>query len=259
MRIQAFIFNWPGEKQHAAKLEAMLRQNCEVSVINSDDSMRNLHPHWCHIGSDGYFTDQWNAALERFDGDVLLHVQADVWPHDVGPMLAECVRYMRDHDVGVYAPDIVYTSHVYRRESLAILHNGVYEVPSTDCSCWAITAEVLRNTPAVDPEVNRLGWGIDFLVAAVAKRMGRKVVRDYRFRADHPKSRGYDSQQALKQWNEFKQGLDPVLRKTMDALELEHERVVLQSTSDAPASPGMMQPRSRFVRAARALRSKWLS
>src|SRR2546426_5415181 len=140
MRIQAFIFNWPCEKQRAAKLEAMLRQNCETSVINSDDSMRNLHPHWCHIGSDGYFTDQWNAALERFIGDVLLHVQADVWPHDVGPMLAECVRYMRDHDVGVYAPDIVYTPHVYRRALVVVPPYRGCEARHSAFLCLAVTA-----------------------------------------------------------------------------------------------------------------------
>ena len=149
-----------------------------------------------------------------------------------------------------------------RRHELPSAHVLFGEDGETAGAFLVLKGEVLmgiRNMPELDPEVNRIGWGIDFLVAAEAKRMGRKVVRDYRFRADHPKSRGYDSQQALKQWNEFKQGLDPVLRKTMDALELEHERVVLQSTSDAPASPEMMQPRSRFVRAARALRSKWLS
>jgi hypothetical protein len=41
--VAAFIFNWPGEKQHAAELEAMFRQHCEVIVINSDDSLRTRH------------------------------------------------------------------------------------------------------------------------------------------------------------------------------------------------------------------------
>jgi hypothetical protein len=40
MKVQAFIFNWPGRKQHAAKLEAMVRPHCAVAVINSDDSLR---------------------------------------------------------------------------------------------------------------------------------------------------------------------------------------------------------------------------
>src|SRR2546427_4348263 len=159
MRIQAFIFNWPGEKQRAAKLEAMLRQNCETSVINSDDSMRNLHPHWCHIGSDGYFTDQWNAALERFIGDVLLHVQADVWPHDVGPMLAECVRYMRDHDVGVYAPDIVNTPHVYRRGSRGFLYYRVFEVAENYFLGLGLVSGTGLNQTAVEQQGRKVGWG----------------------------------------------------------------------------------------------------
>ena len=70
MRVQAFIFNWPGKKQHAAILEKLFKPHCETTVINSDDSLKLRHPHWQHIGNDAYFTDQWNAALDRFDADV---------------------------------------------------------------------------------------------------------------------------------------------------------------------------------------------
>ena len=56
----------------------MFRQHCEVMVINTDDSLRARHPHWHHIAKEGYFTDQWNAALEQFDADVFLQIQADI-------------------------------------------------------------------------------------------------------------------------------------------------------------------------------------
>jgi hypothetical protein len=158
VRIQAFICNWPGKKQHAAELEAMFRQHCEVMVINTDDSLRARHPHWHHIGNEGYFTDQWNAALEQFDADVFLQIQADIWPTQLGRMLSECVRYISNFGVGVYAPNLNYTAHVFRRESLVRVNDAVYEVPNTDSSFWAMTSEVIRNTPAINPEINRLGW-----------------------------------------------------------------------------------------------------
>jgi|ERR1700677_70839 hypothetical protein len=231
MRTQAFIFNWPGKKQHAAELERMFRPHCEVIVINSDDSLRTRYPHWQHIGNDGYFTDQWNAALQRFDSDVFVHIQGDVWPAKVGRLLSECVRFIKDRGVGVYAPNVNFNPHCYHIRSLRKLQEGVYEVPATDCSFWGIPAEVIRNTPRVDPCVNRLGWGIEYLVGAVARRSGRSIVRDYRFTVGHLKSRGYNSDQAANEWKELKKAVAPLLSQEMESLEHERNALVSHATS----------------------------
>jgi hypothetical protein len=101
MKIQAFIFNWPGRKQHAVQLEAMFRPYCAVAVINSDDSLKIRYPHWHHVGNDAHFTDQWNAARARFNADVFLHVQADVWPDRFALMLSEYIECLITPGVGV--------------------------------------------------------------------------------------------------------------------------------------------------------------
>jgi hypothetical protein len=251
MRIQTFIFNWPGKKQHAAKLERMFRPHCEVIVINSDDSLRTRYPHWQHIGNDGYFTDQWNAALERFDADVFVHIQGDIWPTKVGKVLSECVRFIKNYGVGIYAPNVDFTAHVYRTQSLRKLQEGVYEVPTTDNSFWAIPSEVIRNTPRVDPRVNRLGWGIDFLVSAVARRSGRKIVRDYRFTAGHLKHTGYDNGQALREWQQLKRAVDPLLSREMESLRHERNSLVPRATSwGDPVSLLLGAVRTRISRGA---------
>ena len=231
MRIQAFIFNWPGKKQHAAKLERMFRPHCEVIVINSDDSLRTRYPHWQHIGNDGYFTEQWNAALRRFDADIFVHIQGDIWPTKIDRVLSECTRFIKNYGVGVYAPNVDFTAHVYRTESLRKLQEGVYEVPTPDNSFWAIPSEVIQATPHVDPRVNRLGWGIDYLVGAVARRSGRKIVRDYRFTAGHLKFTGYDNGEALREWEQMKKSVDPLLRREMESLQRERNELVTHTTS----------------------------
>lgn len=248
MRIQAFIFNWPGRKQHAAELEASFEKLCEVRVINSDDGLRARHPHWQHIGSDGYFTAQWNAAVERFDGDIFLHIQADIWPGDLRQMLGECVKQMTSYGVGVYAPNLDFNPHVFRPESLVRVSEGVYEVPTTDCSFWAISDEVIRNVPKIDPKVNKFGWGVDLLVAAVAKRRGLKVARDYRFTAAHMKSRGYDTAEASNQWQALKNSFDPLLSAEIDALAKERHRLVVNNSSTNPAIRASSALRSRVTR-----------
>ena len=225
MRLQTFIFNWPGKKQHAATLEALFRPHCETIVINSDDALRAEHPNWQHLGNDAYFTAQWNAALDRFDGDIFVHIQADVWPPPIGQVLAESVRFIRERKVGVYAPNVDFNAHFYRLRDLRQEAEGVYEVPRTDCSFWAISAEVLRDTPRIDPRVNRLGWGIEEVVGAVARRKGLKLVRDYRFTAGHEKGSGYNLKQAQQQWEQLRDELEPELRSQMDAMEAERHRV----------------------------------
>ncbi len=185
-------------------------------VINSDDSLRDRHPHWHHIGNDAYFTDQWNASHRLFDADVFVHIQADIWPTKVGPMLSKCLVLMADDGVGVYAPNVNFNPHVFDRASLSQVTEGVFEVPATDCSFWAISAEVIQKLPAVDPEINRFGWGIEYLVGAVASTRGLKIVRDYRFTAGHLRSRGYDSNQAITQWHQFKKTANPRLAYEME-------------------------------------------
>jgi hypothetical protein len=225
----------------------MFHPHCHVSVINSDDNLR-IRPHWHHIGNDGYFVEQWNAALKLFDADVFIQIQADIWPNNLGSMLSECVSCMSNYAVGIYAPNVDFSPHVFRKESLARLCDGIYEVPATDCSFWAITAEVLRNTPKVDPKINRLGWGVEYLVGAVAKRKGLKIVRDYRFIAGHVKSRGYDSSEAFRQWKEFSKSVDPILRDEVSALVKQRDRLVVNNSSPNPLVRAGTALHSRVVR-----------
>jgi hypothetical protein len=250
MRVQGFVFSWPGKKQHAATLEKLFKQHCETTVINSDDSLRLRHPHWQHIGNDAYFTDQWNAALDRFDADVFVHIQADVWPEKVGLVVAEAVRYIRYFGVGVYAPNVNFNAHVYNRNTLAKLDKGVYEVPATDCCFWAIAGEVIRNTPRVDSRTNKLGWGIEYMVGAVTRQRGLRLVRDYRFTAGHPKFSGYGHEQALREWAELKNSLDPALRAGMELVEKERESLIVKNVSRNPLDRVVKGVRNRASRQA---------
>jgi hypothetical protein len=246
MKVQAFIFNWPGQKQRAKELEDLLNPHCETFVINSDEAVRNLYPHWHHLPNDAFFAAQWNRAMELFNGDILVHVQADAWPYDVAKILDQCVHYIRDRKVGVYAPNLDFTDLEYRRNALVAFDDDVYEVPSTDETCWTLSAEVVRQMPLANPTVNQFGWGMDFVASAVAQSMRRKVVRDYRFKVFHPKGRGYNEPQAREKWMEYKLGLDPQLRKTVEHLETEVLRLM----------PGRLERlKRRMQRAIKAWRS----
>ena len=258
MKVQAFIFNWPGKKQHAAKLEAMFRPHCATTVINSDDALRTNYPHWRHIGNDAYFTDQWNAAVDCFNGDIFVHIQADLWPTQIGRLLSECARFMTSGGVGVYAPNVDFNPHVYSRNALKLLHPGVYEVPATDNSFWCISAQVMRGMPRIDPVVNRLGWGIEYIVSAVARNAGLKVVRDYRFTAGHLKKRGYDNSQASIELARLKNTLEPAVYQQVLTLEGERDALVTSHSWNNPVARVLTAVRRRASRGALILQRRTL-
>ncbi len=120
-------------------------------VINSDSTVEFRHTAWHHIGDSAYFTDQWNKALELFDGDVLFHIQADASYPNFAAMFERCRFAVGLHNCGVDAPNVDYTKWEYNRRKLRRLNDDLLEVAQTDCTCWAISREVLDRLPPVDP------------------------------------------------------------------------------------------------------------
>jgi hypothetical protein len=179
-----------------------------------------------------------------------VHIQADVWPEKVGSVLAEAVRFIRDFGVGVYAPNVDFKAHVYERATLAKVDKGVYEVPATDCCFWAISGEVLRNTPRVDPRTNKLGWGIEYMVGAATRLRGLRLVRDYWLTAGHPKFSGYGHKRANREWEELKNSLHPELRAEMEAVEKERENLIVKNVPRGQLDRVVTAVRNRATRQA---------
>jgi len=208
-------------------LERQLGALCPVRVINSESAVEGRHPHWEHVGEDAYFAGQWQRAVDGFDGDVLFHVQADAASPHFARILARGLDAMQRHGAGVYAPNVDYTSWTYDRRKLRRVDDDLYEVPQTDCTCWAISREVLEHVPRVDPQQNKFGWGIDFLVTGAARARQRLTLRDYRYTVDHPwRGSGYDIEAAGIQVLQMLEGLPGPLRAIDTQLRREARAVL---------------------------------
>jgi len=216
--IESFVFNWRGHAAQAHKLERELRKFGRTTVVNSEEEVEHLHPGWVHLGDTAYFAAQWASARERFQGEIMFHVQADAEPENLEEIFERARSALTSARVGVYEPNVSYSDVTYDAAVLRSLGPDLYEVPLTDCTCWFIHREVLATVPHVEPSINALGWGIAAAVAAGAGLVGRLVVRDYGVIIRHPKNRGYDNEDALRQRDAFIDALAPDFRMEMEAV-----------------------------------------
>jgi hypothetical protein len=210
MRVQAFIPNWPGPKQHASELAGIIREFCPVTVLDDPND---------------YFNAQWEKARAAFTGDILLWAMADVQlPNKFDEMFGEG-RYMLSRpDVGWYAPDIDWTSYIYDQADLAQVDRGIFEVPNTDSVLFMIRRDVIDAMPHIDPQVSFM-WGMDITAIATARLMNLKVVRDYKFKAGHPNNTGYDISRAGKEMIPMFNAMSPELREEARRVEADVRRL----------------------------------
>ncbi len=219
MKIQAFVCTWVGHEQQALALEETLRPLVEVQVINSEAAVAARHPTW-HPTAD-YFTNHWNKALDLFDADILFLIQADASCPQFDGLLQRCRWAIEQMGCGVYAPNVDYNPWVFDRARLRPVADDLFEVPQTDCICWAVSRDVLEAMPRIDPGVNQFGWGIDWLVLAVARKLGKQTVRDYRYTVTHPRGTGYNRWRAEWQMRAMLRRLPAELRSDVRVLQEE--------------------------------------
>jgi hypothetical protein len=163
-----------------------------IHVINSGPP----RPGWVNLPPHDYFTPKWHQALQRFTGDVLFNIQADVTPPELPGLFEAATAAFHSGDVGIYTPAVGHTHWSFDPTLLPRYADGLYAVPFVDQLCWFVHGDVIRNTEFPSPARNRCGWGIDALCAATCLRRGLRVVCDYRFQGRHPQGTGYCTSQA---------------------------------------------------------------
>ena len=216
MRIQAFIPDWPGEKQHAAETAALLAPHCEsVTILDNPDH---------------YFTEQFNEMLGKFSGDIMFWVMADVWPPEQLAQMVDKAKRLMSENVGIYAPDIDWNGHKYFKDRLAQIEPGVYSVPAPEMLCWMISKDVLQSMPVVNPQINKLGWGIEYVAVATARHLGKIAVRDYNFTAKHPRGANYNNPEATKQFERMMSVLSLGSDLNVNDIYEERQRVAARVT-----------------------------
>lgn len=211
MKIQPFIFNWKNQFDKTREIEKSLKSIFgKVTVINSDEN--NTEPGWVNIGNDAYFTAQFYTALSLFDGDVLFHVQGDVYYHKWQKLVEDSIKYMQHYDAGIYAPNLSNTSWGSKLVDLDLKtqHENIRAVSMSDETVWFIKKEIIHEffRRKIDMSQNKIGWGWDIIFAAICFSNKKLIIRDYNHLVIHAEGRGYEDKTA-----------DSQLRPVIDRLD----------------------------------------
>ena len=199
-KIHFFIFSWPGTEDNAANLKKVI-------------------PNSTVIGGDKYFSEQWNEAIGKFSGDVFAVITADVVCDDVILLIGRIRLAFTNSEIGVYGPRIDYSGIKFYKTSAPGFESNFNVVPYTDSTCIAVRGEIIKAFEPVNLNVNRYGWGINQVVAAITKKHGKVCVEDYAITLKHPKNRGYDTQMAIEQRRLYFDGLSADLKNIIKRFE----------------------------------------
>lgn len=229
MQINCFIFNWPGQTVKAQQTEKQLLQlNYQVTVINCDDQYQPQH--WINIDSQAYFTQQWLAACERFDGDIMFHVQADATSTQWQEIFQEALQDYQKYQWGIYAPNVDYTWYDPSRADVAnvkLSDSHLKLVNNPDCTVWFLHKDVINAFKSLqwDWSFNKFGWGVDLILCASSYLQKRPVIRNYKYTVAHPQGTGYNSQQAELEMIELYNKCSPELQQAIGILRNHREHL----------------------------------
>lgn len=199
MKIDIWLFNWPGQTSRAVATEKELyKLGYRCHVINSDPEYTPSH--WLNLGNSAWFAQQWNLACSLFQGDVLFHIQADAEYHSWHQLIEHAKDTFTLHNWGLYSPNLQHNNWgaVPIPEWKSSI-NELHAVANPDCTCWFVHADIIEKYKSLNLkwQDNYLGWGIDCVVSALSWQEQRVVLRDWRHTVYHHPGRGYLEDQAV--------------------------------------------------------------
>lgn len=212
VRIHAFVISWSGWDAAAAAISREIGPHVDVLTVIHSDPSGTAPPasrEWEIVPNSHFYGLKFRRSLDLLAGDVMLQVQADTvcadWP---GLVAAARRAFLTRPGIGVWSPDVNFTPMPTRLTTLAAADGPLRHVAIVDGIVWALSAAVCARLSAFDYARNNVGWGIDWAASAFAHATGREVLVDTSITVEHPMSRGYATENALDQLEEFLEELD---------------------------------------------------
>lgn len=205
MNIIIYILSWKKVTLNSLEIHKNISKiHDNVFIINCDENFISKENHIINCDDSYYFTKQIYKCIEHcvkyFPNFYIMTITGDIshvanWKN----ILQRCMYGFENLNAGVIAPNVDYTAWNTRCKKNI---DNFWIVENTDCTVWCLHPLVYEFLLIFDiRNINKYGWGIDWILIDFAKKLGFNILRDYNNNIKHPKSTGYESKEAK---NEFK-------------------------------------------------------
>lgn len=211
--VHVFIISWTGMHENSIEIAQKIKtktinnRDVKVTIIYSDiDDAITLQCPFdiIKVSNDWYWGKKFEACLKLCDADILLQIQGDCSCDDWGRLVTQCVDQFTQHsNLGVWAPLVDYTYLDLDKCSLGKLNDECFYVVNTDGIVFGIPQSTQSRLKKLNYDQNKYGWGIDMASCVYAYTHDMFAIVDSRIQVNHPKSRGYSSEDAEMQMHEF--------------------------------------------------------
>ena len=235
MEKECFIFSWPGHEDNAYVLENSHKKFFNKTTVIHSGPLKKIDPNlaqeWVKLSDGAYFGDQFKTAMDIFNSDIFYHIQADVTEVSEINEIVESIENAFYNEVGIWSCDLTYTGWTLEIAAIPNKHidnplcetNRFVNVTNTDCTCWAISNEVIKYYKENINLYSHLGWGIDLIMCAIARHLNKFVVKDKNIKLNHKIGTGYSTLQATKEYLELVSKIPNNLRHDIEFVrELEN-------------------------------------
>jgi hypothetical protein len=207
--INIYIISWKGFHENAMKISERLKnKSANIRIIYSDpDPYFFIDKDFKSIKrpNELFWGDKFEACLSNCDSDFMLIIHADCECDDWENLYERCKSAILSYPViGVWAPLINWVQiELEKTRIFKIESTSLNIVAQTDAIVFCLSRPIINRLKLARYKENIYGWGIDTMAVNCAYVNNMIAVIDDGVLVSHPKSRGYPTELALPQCNEF--------------------------------------------------------
>lgn len=207
--ISIYIISWGQFHSNAIKIANELKAlSDKVTIIYSDQDPNLTLDVDClteRRSNNLFWGDKFSACLDICKEDLMLVIHADCSCDNWRDLFSRCYTTMANNPmIGIWAPLINWVNVGLELTRIFKIDSSSLNVVSqTDAIVFCLSKPIIDRLRSAELSENIYGWGIDTMAVCFAYSHGMVAVIDDGITVNHPKSRGYPSQEALAQCRNF--------------------------------------------------------
>lgn len=184
--ISVYIFNWKKVSENSLKLyENINKVISDITIVNCDEKLKlNSAIKNIQLDDTHYYGSQYEHAIKDVkDNKILCVIVGDnIANNAFKDIFKNTVCLFNKYKVGVYGPHDKRSPH---KKFYNMVEDKVFNIKNTDCGFWFINPEIVKIfKPYNFKNLSPYGWGIDVITINESRRLGYKVLSDFRVETD---------------------------------------------------------------------------